>query len=572
MEMKSKKTWLHVLLAVCLVLIITACSGSGGGGAAEPSAPSGTAEPSGQAEPPAVEGPKTLEPIEYTFGASDSKAQWGGPINQVMKEKTGVSLKYENIVGDQFQKWDLWLASGDYPDIVRLDAEYVSKYRDAGAIIPLNDLIDRYGPNIKAKWGDNLELLRHPDGNIYSLYSVNLAEEAPADSAAQFVVQYAVLEEAGFPQIKTLDQLYALIKDYAAKHPEIDGNPTIGFGAAADSWTMKIFFNNASVYSNGLPDHGNFIIDENNQVNWNFTSDNAVQYYKFLNTLYNENLLDKESFTLTDQALQAKMAQGRVLAAYAPSWFVSGPQATLRAAGNLDRQYAHLPIYMNENVVDRSNAMTAANGGTAEWVVTEQAKNPERIIQFIDFLFSDEGQILTQWGIEGVHYDVVDGKRQQRQDWIDKKTADPDLQYKEGMQAEATGGPTSWFGVGHGALLGDGDLATPVTPESVRKNYDEKTLEVLDAYGIQTWADLLPPVTKVKGYLWQLQPPSDDEFKRMDQQLEDLFRKAIPSIVMSKDAADFDAQVASFRDEAAKIGLDKYEAAFNRIWNDFINK
>ncbi len=569
--MKSNKAWLHLMLAACLVSAITACSGGGGGGTSEePEAAGG--ESTGRTETPAPEELKTLEPSVYTFGASDSKAQWGGPINQVMTEKTGVSLKYENIVGDQFQKWDLWLASGDYPDIVRLDAEYVSKYRDAGAIIPLNDLIDQYGSNIKEKWGANLDLLRHPDGNIYSLYSVNLAEEAPADSTAQFVVQYAVLEEAGFPQIKTLDQLYTLIKDYAAKHPEVDGNPTIGFGAAADTWTMNIFFNNASVYAAGHPDHGNFVIDENNQVKWNITSDNAVVYYKFLNKLFNEGLLDKESFTLTDQALQAKMAQGRVLAAYAPSWFVSGPQASLRAAGMLDRQYAHLPIHVNENVVDRSNAMTAANGGTAEWVITEKAKNPERIIQFIDFLFSDEGQILTQWGIEGVHYDIVDGKRQQRQDWIDKKTADPDLQYKEGMQSESTGGPTSWFGVGHGALLGDGDLATPVTPESVRKNYDEKTLEVLGKYGIQTWADLLPPVKKVTGYLWQLQPPTDDEFKRIEQQLDDLRRKAIPSIVMSKDAADFDAQVAAFRDEAAKIGLEQYEAAYNGIWNDFVNK
>ena len=567
--MKSNKAWLHLMLATCLVTVLSACSGGGGGASEEPET---GGESNEQTEAPKAEEPKKLEPIEYTFGASDSKVQWGGPINQIMTEKTGVSLKYDVIVGDIFQKWDLWLASGDYPDIIRLDAEHVSKYRDAGAIIPLNDLIDQYGPNIKAKFGDNLDLLRHPDGNIYSLYAVNLAEEAPADSTAQFVVQYAVLEEAGFPKIKTLDQLYTIIKDYVAKHPEVDGNPTIGFGAAADTWTMNIFFNNASVYAAGHPDHGNFVIDENNQVKWNITSDNAVEYYKFLNKLYADGLLDKEAFTLTDQGLQAKMAQGRVLAAYAPSWFVGGPQASLRAEGKLDRQYAHLPIYLNENVVDRSNAMTAASGGVAEWVITEKAKNPERIIQFIDFLFSDEGQILTQWGIEGVHYDVVDGKRQQRQDWIDKKTADPELVYKEGMLAEATGGPNSWFSVGHGAVLGDGDLATPVTPESVRKNYDEKTLEVLGKYGIQTWADLLPPVERVKGYLWQLQPPTDDEFKRIEQQLDDLRRKAIPSIVMAKDAADFDSQVAAFRDEAAKIGLDKYEAAYNTLWNDFINK
>ena len=44
-----------------------------------------------------------------------------------------------------------------------------------------------------------------------------------------FFVQKAVLEEAGYPQIHTVDEYFQIIEDYMAKHPEIDGVKTTGF-------------------------------------------------------------------------------------------------------------------------------------------------------------------------------------------------------------------------------------------------------------------------------------------------------------------------------------------------------
>src|SRR5690606_37565790 len=112
-------------------------------------------------------------------------------------------------------------------------------------------------------------------------------------------------------------------------------------------------------------------------------------------------------------------------------------------------------------------------------------------IQFIDYLFSDEGQILTNWGIEGVHYEVVDGVRQVTESWLEKKASDADALYKEGFMTESAA-KGYWFSVGHGAKLSDGDYATPMTKDLVRREYTETTKKALDAYGIETWADLLP--------------------------------------------------------------------------------
>jgi len=450
-----------------------------------------------------------------------------------------------------------------------LDPKYTQRYRDAGAIIPLNDLIDRYGPNIKAKFGDYYNLLKDENGDIYSLYSVKNAEEAPADSMGNFIVQYDVLKEAGYPEVKTFDQLYELIKAYQADNPTIDGADTIGFGAYMIGWTMKHAFNNPVIFGKGLPDHGNYTIDGSGAVSYNPMSEDTKAYYKFLNKMYNEGLLDREAFSMDEKAFSAKVAQGRVLAAYAPNWMIQEAETSLRQNGKVERAYAHIPLYFSEDVVDRSNAITPTSAGSFQWTISSKAKNPERIIQMIDFLFSDEGQILTQWGIEGEDYTIEGGKRTINPELVKQRGTDPNIDYERGFKSVATG-DFMWFASGHGTILADGDYATPLTKDYVRLGYDDMTKEVLDAYGKQVWADFLPPVEKVPGFLWQLTPP--EETKAEEQRMDDAWRKNIPRIIMSPSDAEFEAAWAQFVKEQEEAGVAKVNEAYTKLWADFTAK
>ncbi|WP_308639860.1 extracellular solute-binding protein [Paenibacillus silvisoli] len=574
--MKKSRIWMGLLTST-LLLATAACSGSNNTNSPNtPAAEEQNGETNGNASGNAGAGTNTeaeaapdLSPITYSMGTDQNKITWDTPITKKLTEKTGVSLKYDVIVGDLFQKWDIWLASGDYPDIIRLDALHLQKYVEAGAVIPLEELIEKYGPHIKEKFGDKFDLLKDKDGHIYSIFSVNAATEAPANSKPPFIVQQAVLEEAGYPEVKTLDQLYQLIKDYKAKHPQIDGNDTIGFAAAMESFMIKIGFNNPVISAQGLPDHGNFYLD-GDKVNWNPVSDASKKYFQFLNKLVQEGLFDIEAFSMDLPAMQTKLAQGRVLAAYAPGWVSDQPDAALRAEGKEDRMYAHLPILFDSSMEDHSTAVTPVNSGTHQWAVSVNAKNPERIIQFIDYLFTDEGQILTQWGIEGVHYDVVDGKRVVKDEWLAKKAADADSLYKEGFTGEGTGGASQWFSIGNGAKLADGDYATPLTKELVRKEYTEKTKEVLSKYNAETWSDLLPPAQTVPGYVWQLQPPEDT--LAIDVKLEENWRKSMPKMLLAKNNDEFEKEWEAFVAGSKDAGLDDYNAAFTKIWQEFVNK
>src|SRR5690606_38849816 len=74
-------------------------------------------------------------------------------IYQRLEEETNVHIEWRNFTGETFaEKRNLAIASGDMPDAIHnagySDYELLNLAKDE-AIIPLNDLIDSYMPNLQ---------------------------------------------------------------------------------------------------------------------------------------------------------------------------------------------------------------------------------------------------------------------------------------------------------------------------------------------------------------------------------------------------------------------------------------
>ena len=111
------------------------------------------------------------DPVTFTyfgFGANKDVLASETTIGKLLQEQTGVDWKMEFVVGDSATKAGVMIAGGDYPDVISPVGE-LAKLLDAGAYIPLNDLIEKHGPNIKRVYGDYMDKITHEDGNIYIL-------------------------------------------------------------------------------------------------------------------------------------------------------------------------------------------------------------------------------------------------------------------------------------------------------------------------------------------------------------------------------------------------------------------
>lgn len=506
---------------------------------------------------------KEVKPITFTAYTSDSSVntKWGAdPVSQKITELTGVTLDMEFTVGNLNEKIGSIIASGDYPDMfLSINNENVAQLQQANALIDVEPYLDAHGVNIRQIFGDKIGAMRSEiDGKIYGFNRE--FGGMPTNSPVNMQVQYAMLKEAGYPKIQTLDELYELMKTYMADHPTYEGQETIGLAAWGASWGFNVTFNNAALRAAGYQDDGNFYIDPDTlEASYGLTTEASKLYFKWLNKLNSEGMFDKDSFVQTSEAFQAKVISGRVLVTSNAWWDIEPAEAALRKDGREDRVYAELPIYVSEEAAANSRISYYDPMGSWKSVITTSCEDPERAFQFFDTMWSEEMQVLANWGVEGISYDVdSDGNRVLRDEYVAGPTNDD-------MFASRTGiGAYYYWSTGPMFKGSDGQYLNPYTaPERSAKLYTELDNEVLHAYNPDalTWVDLAPePLPSPWGFAWKLTLPSDSEGAIAQSKVENEIRvNAVVGLVEAGDDAEFEARWTDFVEQCAAAGIAKRE-------------
>ncbi|WP_426452518.1 ABC transporter substrate-binding protein [Paenibacillus sp. S-38] len=511
-------------------------------------------------------------PVTLSFFSATLNTQWEdmqSPVGQKIKEKTGVTLKVDYPVGDPKQKLSLMAASNEYPDLIFANNN-VNILVDAGGLIDLAPLIEQYGPNIKKLYGDNLKRLRwsKDDQSIYFLgsFGVNEQQWEPRDG---FQLQHQVVKELGYPQIKTVQDYENAIKTYMEKHPTIDGQPTLGLSLLADDWRIAQSVTNPALFATGGSDDGEWYIDDNTKKPvYHLTRPEEKEYFKWLNHMYNSGLIDPESFVQKYDQYKAKIASGRVLGIIDSKWQYAEPEQALRQAGKEDKMYGMYPVVLNEKFKNRNFQSPGYSGGTGVGI-SKSAKDPVRAIQFLDWLCSDEAQILNSWGVEGIHHQIVDGKRVIPADEMEKRNKDPQYGKKTGIGVY--GYPFPQYG--DGVQDPSGQTYSMKSQQQIIDSYTATEKEVLSKYGAKMWMDLYPKVSefpvKPWGAAWQINIPQDSDGGLILQKLTQVTRKRIPEIIMSKTDL-FEERWASYQKELEAAGVHKLESQFEGLLQERI--
>jgi len=325
------------------------------------------------------------------------------PLYQYLREKLGVAFRWDFLVGDFNQRRGTMLASGRYPDLIELrEAVFINE----GATIPLEDLITRYAPNVKAYYEQAgvWNQMKHTDGHWHYLlnYGAFQGQDHTTNyDQAAFWIQKAVLKDAGYPTIKTVDQYFNLIESYYRKFPTINGQPTIPFVILTDDWRAFELWNPPN-FLFGNPNDGNGIVDaRTHQYKTFFTMDISKQWFRKLNELDKRGLIDRASFTDNYDQYKAKIASGRVLGQSVQGWqFMYEADMANRDRGEYIRTQAPLPVVFNESIQPWYRNITIPNlyRGVS---ISVSARNPQAIVEFFGKYMAEDIQRTMSWGIEG---------------------------------------------------------------------------------------------------------------------------------------------------------------------------
>jgi len=544
---KLKTVWAIALLITAALLIFTGCNKQTG------------------ARGPTTAG--TTSPITFTLYNEDATEDmpFNDPVAQEITRRTGVTLKIDRPVGGDQQAIPIMIASGQFPDLIFAKGN-LAMLIEAGAILPLDDLIERKGNYIKKLYGDLLPRLRNStdDPKIYNVgtYAVH---NGMWDTDGIMQIQHAVLKDQGYPRMRTLSDYERAIKSYLAKYPTINGRRTIGFSLLIDTWQWYIDLSNPSNYLLGYPDDGQWIVDQNTlEAYYKFLHPEAKLYYQWLNRMNAEGILDPESFTQTEDEWRAKIASGRVLGIAYPRWGYGEARTSLINDGMPERTYAYLPITIDERYTAASLMDPGFSGGWGVAITTSCA-DPERAFEFLDWWCSEEAQVLVNWGIQGVNYNIVSGKRvipdAERNAWI----SDPNYDRRTGVGRYAHPFPM----YGRGYIDSTGNFITRDSPESIRQNYLPVEVETLTAYGVEMWTDLFPSseslgVTR-HGQAWQYTLPPDLNAKTSEA--DDYIKTALSNIVLGR-PQDFDAAWERIIRDLRAMGIEDANRALTNLVKD----
>lgn len=570
--MKKNKLIAWLLVLTMVATLVAGCGKKGDDKKTEDANSDVKTEETATPETEVTEGPEaamSTDPITLKFYSADSVGdEWSDPVAQKITELTGVTIETDYPVGGDTERIALMIASQDYPDIIFAKGD-TNQLVDAGALIDLTDLIDQYGSNIKKLFGDNLSRLKYSqeDEAIYTLgaYGVD-AEKYAANGAMQ--LQFAVLKELGYPVIKTLEEYEEAIKTYKEKYPTIDGQETIGMSLIASDWRWYITLSNPSGFASGSPDNGQWIVnDDTLDAVYKHTADGQKEYYKWLNHMNDIGLLDPESFTQTWEDYVAKIATGRVLGIADAIWDYADANASLLAEGKADRTYCGLPVTLNENIKSADMLNQGYSGGWGIGI-TKDCKDPVRVIQFLDWMCSDEAQILTHWGIEGVNYLIDDnGKRYRSEEEIKYSKEDPDYKKKTGVGFHTYPFPE----YGDGRTDANGDYYTTITKQTTIDTYNEEQLAACKAWGVEMLTDIFPqtdefPVSPY-GAVWQTSVPSDSDLNEIITKADEISQKTLPQLVLCS-PDEFDAKWDQFQKDLVGAGIEDANTEMSQLIKD----
>ncbi|MBD5474726.1 MAG: extracellular solute-binding protein [Lachnospiraceae bacterium] len=567
--MKSKKICALLLAATMVAGTLAGC---GGGDTTSNTDSSATTDSSAATDDGAASddggSAASGDVIELTFFNADANQDdpWTDPVAEKITEATGVKLKTTRPVGgnDESEAVALMIAEQNYPDIIFAKGS-AGNLIDAGAMMDMTDLIEQYGPNIKKLYGDEYDKLRQSaeDQSIYQLSAYNVGGTRFKD-AGNLQIQWAALKAKDYQIPHSLEELETMIKDYIAEHPTTDdGLDMIGISLSTSDWHWLITLGNpAGFIADGAPDNGQWIVTDDNKGVYKFRSDKEREYFKWLCRMYNEGILDPEFATQTHEDYIAKIASGRVVTLFDKDWDYQDGEKVLKADGKYELTYAGLPTCIDANTKCPALMYQGLTTGTGVGITTS-CKDPVAAIKFIDFLCSDEGQVLNKWGIEGVNYFIDDeGHRYRTEEEIKYSQEDADYSKKTGVGFHNYPFPS----YGDGILDPTGSTYTTTSKDAVINEYNVEEKAAVEAWGVELIVDMFPQPdefdTPDYSPLWAYAMPL--EFSEIVDKLDEVAWSALIKCVTGSEA-EFDANYDAMIAELEATGMSEAEEMMTDI-------
>jgi ABC-type glycerol-3-phosphate transport system substrate-binding protein len=513
-------------------------------------------------------------------GGTELNIPKDNPVLKEIERLTSVKLDIVDVSGD---KGTVMWASGETLDINSAGQASVKQIIDNNLAYDLTDMLPTHGKNLLKYHSKALnfysEFLTNGKDILTPVYAADPTQKRITTyqpSPTGFYLRWDYFKEIGVPELKTLDDLIEALAKMQKSHPKTTGGKNVyGVSGWTDwgLWNFSIQFG----FPNGMV---------NLSTTRNMTADNKIVnglldtesvFWKAADFYFKANqkgILDPDFFINKYDDYVTKYKGGQLLT-LAASWTVGDAKTAIVEESPLST-FVAIPITIDfpYNTAITNPSYTSSGSGAFFKFVGSKTKYPERALEFLDALCTPEAARLIYSGVQGTHWDYVDGEPSMLPEVLEKINSDPNYLNDNGL------------GLGYSQLSAFSELVIlPDGKSSDLIDYDTKLFKLKNTKGDQDFCDyysieypgqLFEKLVNDKvlknperiGEISALMPVAPDEIIQINGQCEAYVTKSIAELILSKNQQEYDAKKTSIINELKKLGQEKVDEWYTNAFND----
>jgi len=481
----------------------------------------------------------------FFYGAWGTGYPWRGSlVEKYITKDTGATPRIIIPTGNEKEYLNVLIASDDLPDVMVVEwyAPETKKLIESGRIYSIDELAEKYAPELMGMIPDDVKKYHsQKDGKLYYLPSFFTSEQEFNEAlekhgARPLFIQKGIYKALGSPAINTPDDLIKLLKAIKAKYPNVKPfaiEPPIDVNqwGLTGSYTLQFF---AGIFAPETYAKDQYL--ENGKIKMVFEDPNYVEAVRFLNRIYREGLISVDTLLMRHENFGDKTnsAQYAVTGSFPIDiWKTSNPKI-VALTHDEDKTYVPLPYFKYNG--KQPQFYGGRGAGWVATMVTKKAKDPKRIIRYLEYCWSDAGQLTNLFGKEGETYDFKDGMPRYKPEIIKEMDTNADnFANKYGFESRLIMWRSKWAGMQKIAMAPQG--------------YTDY-LKSVSKYGVDVWGlgldSLDPDPASSEGVIYS--------------KVKNIWNKYLSKMILAKDDAEFKATYMAGMKEMNDVGLEKVKS------------
>ncbi|MFW5777028.1 MAG: extracellular solute-binding protein [Spirochaetota bacterium] len=330
----------------------------------------------------------------------------------ILEERFGVDLEITTTGwGDDYsQRQQIVMASGDYPEIMTIDSNATEiEYATSGALLPLNEHFDDYPDLANYIPSDQWDVMRFPDGNIYTVPTTSaLSDGTPISQTRVQTYRSDWLEEMGFDVPETTEEYFDVAVAFSQDDPDGNGEDDT-YAIGGENGAIQFFVGIMGAFGAGR----NIWTDIDGEIVNLALQPGAKDALKYLNRLWEAGAIDPEFITDNNDRWRQKWLGGVHGAPYvfghlADENNYDGYREQFKA--NVpDGEWVIGPPLVAPGYEDVAHAGEKLS--TRGWMrssIVAAAENAEAALPILDFMASEEGRLQYTYGEAETDYEIND--------------------------------------------------------------------------------------------------------------------------------------------------------------------